>query len=150
MSLPVLAVCCAVLAGLLMWKRSTWRRTQAVLMLVVGLALGGLLGEGRAVLTEFASDASVSTTAKLFGVGVPYAVALFVVVWFALDMDLDGLVNKLRKKKGGSNKHTTTAVTPWLALLVPPLLAILPVVGELPSFARDTVSEISASMEASR
>jgi hypothetical protein len=145
MSLPAVAAACAALAVLLMWKRSEWRRTQALLMLVAGLALGGLVDGWREAIADLAADASASATAKLFGVGVPYVAALFVVAWFALDMDIDGLVNKMRKKGGkGKNKYTTTGFTPWLALLVPVMLAVLPVVGDTPELARGIVADVAA------
>lgn len=146
MSLAVFAVLCAVAALVLMWKRPQTRRTQAVLFLIVGLALSGAAGAFRGRLDQLAQSGSATATQKVFGVGVPYAIALVIVLWFALDMDLDGLVNKLRKKKGGSNKHTTTMLTPWLALLVPVALAALPVVNGLPSALRDGASSLAAGL----
>lgn len=132
--LPVAGVVCAVAAGVLMWKRKNTRRTQAVLMLVTGLSLTGAAGHLRDALTGLATSASASTTAKVFGVGVSYAAALVIVLWFALDMDLDGLLAKVRKKGGGgANRYTTNGFTPWLALLVVPALAALPVIGILPA-----------------
>lgn len=134
--LPVAGVLCAAGAGVLMWKRRTWRRTQAVLLLVTGLSLAGAAGHIRDHLTALATSASATTTTKVFGVGVSYAVALVIVLWFALDMDVDGLIAKVRKKGGtggGGNRHTTTGFTPWLALLVVPAVAALPVIGALPA-----------------
>lgn len=139
-ALPVVGVCCAVVALMLMWKRKAMRRTQAIFMLVTGLALGGVAGRARDWLTGLATSASASSTAKVFGVGVSYAMAIVIVLWFILDMDLDGLVQKMRKRNSGgfsglkasTNKHRTTVLTPWLGLLVVPSVAVLPVVGALP------------------
>lgn len=144
MSLAVLAVITAAIAGVLMWKRKSWRRTQAVLMFITGLGLSGIAGRVRDGITDLATSASASGTAKVFGVGVPYAIALVLVLWFALDMDVDGLAAKVRGRSGGANKHTTTAVTPWLALLVPVALAALPLLGSLPEAARHGATQLAA------
>jgi len=145
-SLAIFGVLCAVTALMLMWKRPATRRTQAVLMLVTGLALSGAAAGVRGNLTDLATSTSASATQKIFGVGVPYAIALVIVLWFALDMDLDGLVNKMRKKKGGKNNHTTSALTPWLALLVPVALAALPLVNGLPDSARQGATALASMM----
>jgi hypothetical protein len=146
MYLSIFAVLCAVTALMLMWKRSAWKRTQAVLMLVVGLALSGSAGALRDRLMHLASSTSASATQKVFGVGVAYAIALVIVLWFFLDMDLDGLAARVTKKKGGKNKHTTTGFTPWLALLVPVALAALPLVNGLPDLARSGATALAASL----
>jgi hypothetical protein len=140
MSLAVLAVVAATVAVVLMWKRPSWRRTQAVLMVVAGVGLAGGLGEAlRGWVADLTTTTSSTVTASVFGTAVPWAGALFLVAWFALEMDLDGLVDRARKKSGGErgtggsrrtasggNRHTTTAWTPWLGLLVPVALVAVP------------------------
>lgn len=129
--LPILSAASFMLAVLLMIKRSKWRRTQAVLMLIAGLSLAGGAAGVRGRLTALGTDTTMSMTSRVLGVGLAFGFAMVIVVWWSLDMDLDGLVNKLRKKGGGSGKHGTTAMTPWLSLFVPPMLAALPFVGAL-------------------
>lgn len=125
------SVVCFILAVVLMLKRKPWRRTQAVLMLIAGLALAGEAGRIRDRLAELGSSSTATLSSKALGLGLSYSFALVVVVWWFLDMDLDGLVNKWRKSGKGSGKYSTTALTPWLALFVPVSLAVLPLVGGL-------------------
>jgi uncharacterized membrane protein (DUF485 family) len=129
--LGIVGVCCAAVAIVLMFKRPKTRRIQAVLMFVTGLSLAGVAGVARAYLADWYSSGSMSLTGWLFGIGVPYAIALVLVIWFVLDMDLDGLINKARKT-GATNKHKASAFTPWLGLIVPVALGALPYVGGLP------------------
>ena len=82
-------------------------------------------------------------TQRVFGVGIPYAVALVIVLWFFFDMDLDGLGGRARGRGRGYNDHTTTAATPWLALLVPVSLAALPIVSWLPEVLRGGVARLA-------
>ena len=131
-ALPVAGVLTAATALVLMVKRKTWRRIQAVLMFVTGLALAGTAGALRDWLESWWTRAGSTVTDKVFGTAVPYAFALVLVIWFALDMDLDGLAGKIRKKPG-SGKHTTTVLTPWLALLVPVALASVPFLAGAPA-----------------
>jgi len=141
----VLAVVCGIAALMLMWKRPATKRTQAVLMVVVGLSVSGWLGSLAQRLLEFGGAAGATTTARVFGVGVPWAFALVVTIWFFLDMDLDGLANRFRKKGGkGSNKHTTTALTPWLGLLTPISLAAVPALAWIPGYIREGVVALSS------
>jgi hypothetical protein len=167
MSLSVIGVLCATLALTLMWKRKKTRRTQSVLMFIVGLVIsGGAVGHTRDRIAHLASSHAASATAKAFGVGVPYAVFFFLALWWFLDMDLDGLVASIRKRtsgKGGAttgrgaagavavagspirtNKHQCTWFTPWLGLLVPLCLAALPIVGGLPEVARHGITTLAA------
>ena len=160
MGLTVFAVLCAVLTALLMWRRSQTRRIQAVLMIIVGVAASGWAGGLRDKIAHVATDASATTTTKMFGVAVPYAIAFVIVVWFALDMDLDGLFARKRKMPGGRagrqmaalglagggkvNKHQTTWFTPWLGLMLPVALAALPIVNSLPDYARAGATTFAA------
>lgn len=131
MNLAILAVVCAVGAAMLMWKRSAWKRTQAVLMFIAGLGLaGGIAGQIRSWLEGAGSQASSDVTSQVFGASVAYGFALAVVIWFALDMDVDGLYRRVAKKdKSAVNKHKTSGATPWLGLLTPVALASLPWIG---------------------
>lgn len=131
-TLSIAGVLCAAAAIVLMIKRSKWRRTQAVLMLVTGLSMAGAAGHFRSRVEHYYTSGSRSVSAWLLGVGVPSMAALILVLWFVLEMDLDGAVNKLRKNSGATNKHKAGAVTPWLALLVPLAWASLPWVGGVP------------------
>lgn len=143
MGLSVAAVLCGTVAAMLMWKRPDWRRTQALLMFVVGLGLSGVAGPIRDRLMQLATSASLSMTQRVFGVGIPYAVALVIVLWFFFDMDLDSLGGRARGRGRGYNDHTTTAATPWLALLVPVSLAALPIISWLPEVLRGGVARLA-------
>jgi hypothetical protein len=151
MTLAVLAVVCAVLAGVLMWKRPGWRRTQTAFMFVVGLGLAGGVGATvRSWVVGLSTAGSATVTATVFGTGVPWAVALFLCAWLLLELDVDGLANRLRKKgRGGgasrhttTNRHTTTAVTPWLGLLAPVALVAVPGGDAVADAARELVAAI--------
>lgn len=140
MELSLFALPCAAVALVLMWKRPGWRRTQALLMLVVGLALSGFSGVLRDRLAALATSPAATPAQRVFGVGLPYAVALVLVLWFAFDLDLDGLG---RRGRGyGRNGHTTSAATPWLGLLVPIALGALPIVAWLPAVLRGGVTRL--------
>lgn len=143
MLLSAFGAVCFVLALLLIWKRREWRRTQSVLMLVAGLAVSGAVGGLRDAIARWSHDASVSASTKLFGVAVPYVIAFVIVAWWVLDMDLDGLVNRMRGR-GGSGRHTVTRLTPWLGLLVPVALAALPGLGGLLDHTRHGVAALAA------
>jgi 4-amino-4-deoxy-L-arabinose transferase-like glycosyltransferase len=152
MTAGVLGAVLVALALMLMWKRAKWRRTQSVLMLLGSLCLtGGWLAAIRRSLLSAASGAGASATSVTFGVAVPYVVAFVIAVWWALDMDLDGLVARLHKKskgggKGGdSNKHKPTWFTPWLGLLVPVSVGLLPYVGSAPDAVRDGLTQLLAA-----
>lgn len=142
--LPALSAACFLLALTLMIKRPSWRRTQAVLMLIAGLALAGSAGQVRARLTDLGTSTTASLTTKVLGIGLAYGFALVIVVWWMLDMDLDGLINKARRKGGGSGRHSTTAATPWVALLVPVSIAALPVIGGLTAQATVVGDQLAA------
>lgn len=141
MELSVFALPCAAVAMVLMWKRPSWRRTQALLMLVVGLALSGFAGVLRDRLAALATSPAASPAQRVFGVGLPYAVALVLVLWFVFDLDLDGL-GRGRGRGYGRNDHTTSAATPWLGLVVPIALAALPIVSWLPATLRGGVARL--------
>ncbi|HEX5495151.1 MAG TPA: hypothetical protein VFX70_11325 [Mycobacteriales bacterium] len=138
-ALPVAGVVCGGVALLLMVKRKPWRRTQSVLMFIAGLALAGAGGLIRDRIEQMLTKAGSATSGLVFGVAVSWVIAAVLVLWFVLDMDVDGLINKARKKSGGVNRHQATAFTPWLALFVPTLLTTLP-------FVTDVIPAVEAAL----
>ena len=145
MTLVAFGAVCFALAVVLMWKRKSWRRVQSVLMVVAGLAVSGAVGGVRDHISSWTQHASTSGTAKLFGTAVPYVLAFVIVTWWVLDMDFDGLANKMRGRgQGGGNRHKVTAMTPWLGLLVPVALAVLPGLAALPDQARDGIAQLAS------
>lgn len=148
-NLAVIAVVAAAIAITLMVKRPTMKRAQALLMLVAGFGLaGGVASNLRGWLQGLWTDAGSDLTSAVFGAAVSYSIALVIVVWFCLDMDIDGLYRRHKKKKksagGGdvavTNKHTVTNATPWLGFLVPVALGALPYLGVIPDAIRTWAS----------
>ncbi len=143
------SILCFVAAVIVMVKRSQMRRTQAVLMLIAGAGIAGRIGDLRDYFTERGGQVGATSSDRLFGYGVPYIFAVVVVMWWFFSMDLDGLINKLRKKGKGSGRHSTTAFTPWLSLLVIPCLAVLPFVGGIGPEIKRLGDELSADFKSS-
>lgn len=151
MSLVALGAVAFVVALVLMWKRKKWRRVQSVLMVIAGLSVSGSVGRVRDHISAWSQDTSAKTGSHLFGTAVPYVIAAVIVGWWVLDMDFDGLVNRARgrrggggEKEGGGNKHKVTVLTPWLGLLVPLSVAVLPGLGALPDQARHGLTALAS------
>lgn len=154
------------LAVLLIARKDTRRRslrTQSWCLLLFGLCGSGALGAWRDHVAHSMASASADQTSVWVGVAVPYLVAMWVVIWWVLDMDFDGLWHQVRAKLGGGgqqaggrsvalataggtgatrtlpkvNRHKCRWYTPLLGLLVMPCLAICPVVGQVPDGLRN-------------
>ncbi len=157
-----------VIAAVLIIRKDTRRktlRTQSVLLLIFGLCGAGRFGHWRDVVSARAADISAHQTGEWLGVALPYVIAAVIVVWWALDMDFDGLWHQVRAKMSGTsssravavpagagvgggggtatklrmNKHKVRWYTPALGVLVMPSLAICPVVGRIPDGLRDGI-----------
>jgi hypothetical protein len=111
-SAGVVAVLAFTVALVIMYKRR-WQgsRFTVLLMLLAGFGVtaGGWVGDMLARLGEWLGGMAEAGTARLFGVAAPIVVIAVMVTWLALD---------LRDRK-------IHPVTPWLALALPTVLAVV-------------------------
>lgn len=146
MTLVAFGAVAFALAVVLMFLRKSWRRTQSLLMVVAGLAVSGSVGRIRDRFAAWSAHASTSSTLHLFGAAVPYVIAFVIVAVWVLLMDFDAVANKMRGRSGGGgdNRWKTTALTPWLGLVVPVAVAVLPGLHALPDQARHGIAALAS------
>lgn len=112
------AVMAVVLAGLLMSQRKRFKKKdviikiEALLMLLAGMGIGGVVGSLLARLGEWVAEMTAALTSRAFGVAAPASVAIVLFGLFAIHM-----------WKG----HKPSTATPWIGLSLAPVgLALLP------------------------
>jgi hypothetical protein len=111
LSAAAVAVIALGVAVIIMWRRN-WQASRiiVVLMLLAGFGLtGGAFGAAARTGGEHIGSAIETTTAKLFGVGVPLLLVAVLIALVAVDM----------------KDRTIHKATPWVALLLPTMMAVV-------------------------
>jgi hypothetical protein len=111
-SATAVAVILFAVATVTMWRRN-WSATRltVVMMLLAGFGIvaNGWAGDMLGRLGEWLGGLADAGTARLFGVSAPVVVIAVMVAWIVVDM----------------RDRTIHRATPWLALALPTVLAVV-------------------------
>lgn len=111
-SATAVAVVLLAIAGVMMWRRN-WNATRLTVAMMLlagfGIVATGWVGDMLGRLGEWMGGMADAGTARLFGVSAPIVVIAVMVTWIVIDV----------------KDRTIHPATPWLALALPSVLAVV-------------------------